>query len=423
MTAGIAAEHSRLAVPALLLAVFIISASFGLVLPQAPVLATAAGAGDDVPLHTGALTALYMLAITIFAPLWGRLSDRRGRRPVLIVGLIGFALSTGFFALVTNLPQLYLERFTSGLFAAAVSPVAAAYVADISPSKQWRASRLAWLNMASIAGFVLGPLLSVGATLLIDPGGSNAARPMMAPFAIAGSLALIAAGLVAFSMRPGLQARPDMTNEPAQNGRALAATLLALSFATALIVGAFEVILSLRSGRMAQLTSAELAAMFAACSVVMFTAQAVLFSPLVRAGGTWRILVPGFVTLAIALVLASQVETFIPAVAVVSLVAAAAGVISPILAYWLSMSAGKRQGAQLGKQAAAMSLGQAMGSAAGGILLGELGAAAALLLAAGLAAAAAIGAWLVSPRLEQFAHDRGAVLPAAAPSPPPRDSL
>lgn len=405
MTATLAgqagAASRRLSLAALLLGVFTVSASFGLVLPLAPQLVRSAGAGDTA-MHAGALTALYMLAIALFAPVWGRLSDRRGRRLVLGLGLTGFALSMGAFALVQSLPGLYVQRALSGLFAAAVAPVAAAFIADVAPSDQWRAARMAWLNMAAIAGFVLGPALSIWASALGAGGAAEAAGVRFAPFGAAALLAGVAAAGVAFALPRRLAARPGRPG-PLDEDRLLARVLLGLTFAAALIVGVFEVSVSLRSGRLARISPAEVAAMFAVCSLVMFLAQAVLFSPLVRAARTWRFLVPGFALLSLALFLGSAAGDFGVALTVVTLIAASAGAVSPTLAYWLSMVAGRRQGAQLGRQVAAASLGQAVGSAGGGLLLSRLGGGDPFLWAAALAAAGAIAALLIGPRLAGLA--------------------
>lgn len=395
---ALAARPNSWALAGLIVATFTISSSFGLILPIAPQLVRAAeGQSAAVAMHAGGLTAVYMLAVALFAPMWGRLSDRHGRRVIIVVGLAGFALSMAAFGFVRTLPQLYLERSASGLFAAAIAPVAAAFVADAAPSGQWRASRMAWLNMASIAGFVLGPSLSVWTSAPGRPS-IGLAGAAFAPFASAAAVALISASWIWLTMRHPHGA-PARVAEPTARDGALTNVLLTLTFAAAAIVGVFEVSVSLRSGRLAGASQGEIAAMFAVCSLVMFVTQAVLFSPLVRAESTWRYLAPAFGLLSAGLLLASSVGGFAPEMTAVSVVAASAGAVSPTLAYWLSAHAGTRQGAQLGRQTAAASLGQAAGAAAGGWLLAWLGGGAPFLWSAGLAAASAVVALLIAPRL------------------------
>ncbi|MFC3068482.1 MFS transporter [Phenylobacterium soli] len=391
----------RFVFPALLVAVFTVSAGYGLVLPQIPSLVRGAPGGhiDDVAFHAGGLTGLYMLAVAVFAPLWGRLSDRIGRKPVLLAGLVGFALSMLMFAAARTLAQLYLERMLSGLFAAAVAPVAAAYVADLAPTDQWRAHRLARLNMAAIAGFVLGPIFSAAVAAA-----GKITSPLAAPLVATGALALGAAALLArISTAPSAPAGATQLGRSASASSAV--VLLGLSFAVAFAVGTFEVGLAARS---TEANARELAVMFSVCSLVMFGAQAAVFSPLTRAERTSKLLGPGFLLIAIALVLAPRVSGFAPALAVVGLLAASAGATSPVLAYWQSIVSGRRQGSGLGDQTALASLGQALGSATGGVLLGSRLADPFLIAAAVALTAALVGA-LAAPRLSS-------AVPSRAPS-------
>lgn len=72
-----------------------------------------------------------MLSLFVFAPVWGRLSDRFGRRTILLIGLIGFSAVTFIFAFIETLPSIYAERILSGLFAVAATPVALATIGDL----------------------------------------------------------------------------------------------------------------------------------------------------------------------------------------------------------------------------------------------------------------------------------------------------
>ena len=127
---------------ALLLGMFAISVGYGIVLPILPFLIERISGTTDAAVfawHTGLITGTYILAIFLFAPLWGRISDRWGRRPVLLTGLAGFAASVALFARIESLSPLYLGRFFDGLFAAAIAPAAYALIGDRAPSKEWRA--------------------------------------------------------------------------------------------------------------------------------------------------------------------------------------------------------------------------------------------------------------------------------------------
>ena len=151
---------SPLALASLLLAVFVVWFGYSVVLPVLPSFILAADASlsaEAIARHTGLASSLYTLALFLFAPMWGWLSDRHGRRTVIAAGLFGYGVSLLGVASLGGIAGLYGERLLSGLFAAAISPVASAVVGDSAPNEEWRARRLAWLGMAATAGLFLGP--------------------------------------------------------------------------------------------------------------------------------------------------------------------------------------------------------------------------------------------------------------------------
>ena len=100
----------------------------------------------------------------------------------------------------------------------------------------------------------------------------------------------------------------------------------------------------------------------------MFAVQAIVFSPWVKPETTRWMIAPAMALLATGIFLVSYASDFKLMLVVVGAIAASAGVLSPILTYWISNKAGKAQGASFGKQTAASSLGVTVGSAAGGLL-------------------------------------------------------
>ena len=147
---------------AVLLAIFSITVGFGIVLPILPFAVERVTAGTDVASqsrHVGLLTGTYVFAIFLFAPQWGKLSDQQGRRPIILIGLTGFAASAVLFSLVESFPLLYLGRLLDGLFAAAITPAAYALVGDRAQSMEWRAQRFVLISVTGTAGIFVGPLL------------------------------------------------------------------------------------------------------------------------------------------------------------------------------------------------------------------------------------------------------------------------
>jgi len=360
----------------LMLAVFTVSVGFGVVLPLLPYLIERLlGKGAEaaqISRHTGLLTAVYTLSLLLFAPMWGRLSDRRGPRGVLLVGLLGFGAIMLVFSLVESLAAVYAERFLSGMFAAAVTPVAAATIGSFTTTEQGRARRLAFVSMAGISGFLLGPMLSVFVTRfaadffsLAMPAGSVAI-----PLAATALLAFLVAGSVAFAV-PGSAGheRPPQTTGASLDKKAwLVPKLLILTFIVSAGVGVFEVGLALRGKQELGLTPYQIALMFTECSLVMFVMQAIVFSPWFKPDATRLLIAPALSVLAAGLVLVPWASDFTLMLLVIAAVAASAGILSPILTYWISARAGSAQGWELGKQTAAASLGVTLGSAAGGLL-------------------------------------------------------
>ena len=361
----------------LMLSVFTVSLGFGIVLPVLPFLIERLlgpdGGATQVSRATGLLTGLYMLSLFLFAPVWGRISDRYGRRTILLVGLIGFSATSMTFAFIESLPAVYAERLLSGLFAAAVTPVALAAIGDLAATEAARARRLTFVSLAGISGFLLGPMLGVAiarsaATLFPVMGNVG---PLVLPLAGTAVLALLTA-IAAMLTVPGKAAggaRPERDRRPVlQPEKWLVPRLLALAFIVSAGVGVFEVGLALRGKQELGLTPYQIATMFTECSLVMLIVQAIVFSPWVRPETTRWFIVPALAVLAGGLFLVPRASDFNLMLVVIGAVAASAGILSPILTYWISSKAGTAQGAQLGKQTAAASLGAAVGSAAGGLL-------------------------------------------------------
>ena len=127
----------------------------GIVVPLLPVYARNHGAGG---LMIGAIFAAFSLSRTILLPYFGRLSDRRGRKNMLLLGMLLYALCTIFYIMSTEIYHLILTRALQGIGAAMIWPLAAAYVGDMTP-KGREGTYMGWFNMASFSGLACGPFL------------------------------------------------------------------------------------------------------------------------------------------------------------------------------------------------------------------------------------------------------------------------
>lgn len=398
---------SRWALGALLASAFVVALGYGIILPVLPIMVERL-AGSTEPTfnarQVGFLTAAYVAAPVGAAFLWGKWSDLIGRRPVLVVSLIGFAITLAASALAPSLLILYAGRILNGGFAAAVGPTALAFISDTEGEDDRRTRAFGWVSMASIAGFLVGPMFGGLASELNFDLGLAVAPPQAVPFFLASGLA-VAAALGAWLALPG-KLLPRPRAEVSKGGSSMFVPgelrLLALAAVAAAGLGAFEVGLTLRNVELA-MGPAALGLMFATCSVVMFAVQGLVFSPLVKPAAARLLVAPAFLVMAIGLAVLPTLAGLTEMLFAVSVVSASAGVISPLLAYWVSRISARSQGVELGIQSAAVSLGLSVGSAAAGLLFGfhRLQGAAFLIAAAAMGLAAIASMKLPQPPLEQ----------------------
>ena len=126
---------------------------FGIILPLLPLYVKQFGGS---PVMAGWLTASYSVMQFLFAPIWGRLSDLHGRRPLILLSLVGSAITFLLFGLATHLWILFAARIAAGITTAASLPTAQAYIADVTPPER-RARGMAMIGVAFGIGFAIGP--------------------------------------------------------------------------------------------------------------------------------------------------------------------------------------------------------------------------------------------------------------------------
>src|SRR3954462_14128123 len=143
----------------LMITAFVDMLGLAMVIPLLPFYATKLGASATI---VGVLIAAFSIAQLASAPLWGHFSDRYGRRPALLVGLLVSAVAYVIFAYASTLWLLLLSRVVQGLGGGTIG-VVQAYVADASDPKD-RAKSLGWLSAATSFGAVVGP--AIGSVLI-----------------------------------------------------------------------------------------------------------------------------------------------------------------------------------------------------------------------------------------------------------------
>lgn len=367
---------------ALLASLFVVMIGLGIAAPVLPFyverLALENGAGpQSVVRNVGLLTGVYAAGQLIFAPVWGRLSDRIGRRPLILIGLGGYVVGQILFGLATSLWMLYAARILGGVLSSATLPVSAAYVADMTTDEE-RGRGMAWLGTAVSLGFVVGPALG-GLLSRRDLHISLRYESLMIdsfsiPFFAAAGLGLLAL-LAAMRWLPeSLPAiAPHVTGHQTDAGsrrpiRSLG-PLLALAFAGQFGLAIFEMTFALYTQARFRYGPTEVGAAFVVCGLVMtvFQVGAVGFLE-GRIREAYQI-GAGFALMGMSLALLVVAQTTLVVFALVGLLALGTALIGPNLAALISKrGGGRRIGTALGAQSAANSLGQAIGPLLGGIL-------------------------------------------------------
>lgn len=164
---------------------FVVSVGFGLVVPLLPTITREFGAGTFA---LGAMTASYAFAQFLLSPYWGALSDRVGRKPILMVGICGLSLSFLTMAFAQSFLMLFTGRVLGGILGSATLPVGQAIAAELSGPQQ-RAQAMGRIGAAMSTGFTFGPLI----------GGLLAPLGMSVPFfaaAAAGGLIVVLAAWI-----------------------------------------------------------------------------------------------------------------------------------------------------------------------------------------------------------------------------------
>ena len=171
----------------LFLVLFVVSIGFGLIIPILPLLTRAYGAS---PLALGAMTASYSVVQFIFSPIWGQISDRVGRKPILMIGITGLSLSFFFMGFAHSFAGLFWARVLGGLLGSATLPSAQALAAEVTGTRN-RSRAMGLMGAAFGTGFVVGPVL----------GGILAPFGMSVPFVVGGIFGTLTVFLAAVILR------------------------------------------------------------------------------------------------------------------------------------------------------------------------------------------------------------------------------
>ena len=268
--------------PALLLTVFVDLIGFGIVLPLQPFYAQAFGAS---PGTVTLVAASYTAAQFVFAPVWGRVSDRIGRKPVLLATSLGSCLAYIWLAHTDTLEGLFLARAFGGIMAGNIG-VAHAYVADLVPPDR-RAGAMGRVGAAAGLGFVVGPAIG---GLLAGPDPLQA--DFASPFLFAAAIAALAFVLTAILLRESAGGDQRARARASTGGRvwrrvreAEIVPLLLLVFSTPFVFAGIETVFALWSEARFGWGPTRNGYMYAYMGGVAVLIQGVAIGPIARRAG------------------------------------------------------------------------------------------------------------------------------------------
>jgi DHA1 family tetracycline resistance protein-like MFS transporter len=347
-----ASKSPKSALGIVYLTVFIDLLGFGIILPTLPYYARAFGASGA---GVGVLMMAYSVAQFIGAPILGRLSDRYGRRPILLGALVGSTVSLALQGLSSSLGLMIFARTIAGLFGGSIS-AAQAYVADVTEPDE-RAKYMGLLGASIGMGFVFGPAIGAG----------------LAPYGF-GASAFVASGLAFLNFIAALIRLPEPARKTigaqhlslgplfiALRSPALR-NILVVNFIVTVAFVAMETTFALLGADRFSLTARDLGGVFTLLGVVIVIVQGGLVGRLAKKLGELKLVVIGVLVMALGLVLVPTTHELAISVLGLAVLAFGQALATPSLSTLLSRRAtAAEQGSVLGSGQAMSALARAVG--------------------------------------------------------------
>lgn len=364
---------------------------FGMLLPLLPFYALKLNAS---PTQIGLLFSSYSLTQLLFSPVLGRLSDRVGRRPVMLISILGSAAAHLMFATADTFALLVVARSLAGVAASNYS-IAQAYMADVTTAEN-RSRAMGLVGAAFGIGFVVGP--GLGSVLALTPMGAPAV-----PYAAAALSALnflLALTWLTESLprevRERSQARPwvdpqgfvRLWHNPPLRG------LMLLFFLVMFCFSLFEATLALYCHRQFGFDEHRTSLLFVYVGVILAIVQGGLLGRLIRTFGERRLIVGGIALMAVGLTALPLYPSLALVMVSLLILAVGSGVHNPSVTGLLSQLADEdSQGSTIGVSRSFGALARIFGPVTGTLIFGRAGAAWPFLTAGALMLVALIIAW------------------------------
>lgn len=350
--------NSKKVLPILFAIMFLVMVGFGIIIPIIPYYTEYLGASVK---GLGWLMSIYSITQFVFAPIWGKVSDRIGRKPVILIGIIGLALSFYLMAIAKTFAFMFVARTLGGILSAANMTTVMAYVADIT-TKENRAKGMGVIGAATGLGFVFGPAI----------GGVLSKTSIVLPFWVSAVFATVTAIGVFFLLEES-KVKEERESKVANLGsmKLIFGTnglLLALQLVATISLAGLETTFAYFVNVKIGMTAYELGFVFMIMGLCQAAVQGGLLGTLVKKFGEGNVIILGLVLSAIGFTSILFISNFLTAAIFVSILGVGNGFIRPCVTAILTNKAIGSNGQISGIIASSDSLGRIIGPLAGSFL-------------------------------------------------------
>ncbi len=348
--------------PILFMILFLVMLGFGIIIPVFPYFAKEMGATEAV---FGWLMASYSIMQFIFAPLWGKLSDKIGRKPVLLIGISGYIISFLLFAFSTQVWMLFAARILAGILSSATLPTAMAVVADTT-SEEDRGKGMGILGAGMGLGFIFGP--AIGG--ILSKYSVFGLAELATPFIFTSFLALIPLIMTSFFLKESLNETSHSATKIRSftiNERNLRMVYIA-AFIVSVTLAGLEGTFAYFAKDAANLNAYDLGYIFALMGLASAFVQGGLIGKIIKKYGEKTTIEIGLVISALGFFLISFAHTFLTLTIFLAIFGIGNGMMRPSISALISKKTAQGQGTAIGIMDSMGSLGRITGPPIAGYL-------------------------------------------------------